>query len=398
MAYAGTADFTLTVTNPGDVPLTNVVVTDPQCDGIPKYESGDTPDPGGDGVLTVGETWIYTCSTSKVTEDFTNTAFVTGKDPLGNEVKDDDSADVEVLKADITVVKEFVGAPEGSTVTIRLSNGGGLVNSRSVADGGSINDTVAPGEFTADETSVGSNVDLANYDQSIECLNGEKPVASSPDTSSAMFDAKDGDNIICTIKNQRLPQMKVDKVVDSSQEDGGMFNLEIDGSTAGIGGDVGDGGTTGWLNVKTGEHTASESAGTDTSLDDYVSATVCSVNGGEPVDKSMVDLAHGDKVTVRSRTTASRRSRSSRCSTRPTIRARSTSRSTPCRCSRTRTPATATVRAQVSRTSASTETPSRSRRTATPTSITTIRRGPARTKRRARARRSRTSISSTATR
>ncbi len=56
-------DYTFTVTNVGNVSLTGVTVTDPNCDVAPVLVSGDT---GADGVLPPGvppvETWVYTCT------------------------------------------------------------------------------------------------------------------------------------------------------------------------------------------------------------------------------------------------------------------------------------------------------------------------------------------------
>jgi len=90
----GTAAFTLTVTNTGDVDLENVVVSDAMCDASPAYQSGDV---GVDGVLGTAETWIYTCSIAGVQSGFTNDADVTA-DPVGggDNVQDSDSADVSI--------------------------------------------------------------------------------------------------------------------------------------------------------------------------------------------------------------------------------------------------------------------------------------------------------------
>lgn len=90
----GTAQFTLTVTNPGDVSLNSVSVTDPLCNNNPVLQSGDI---GVDGILTTTETWIYTCSTANVIAAYTNTGNVTAT-PVGGgtAVNDSDTADVTI--------------------------------------------------------------------------------------------------------------------------------------------------------------------------------------------------------------------------------------------------------------------------------------------------------------
>jgi uncharacterized repeat protein (TIGR01451 family) len=99
----GTAAFTLTVTNPGDVSLDSVVVTDAMCDNSPVLQSGDV---GVDGILTTTETWIYICSTANVLVAFTNTGNVVAN-PVGggNAVNDSDTAAVTLNAPSITVVK-----------------------------------------------------------------------------------------------------------------------------------------------------------------------------------------------------------------------------------------------------------------------------------------------------
>ncbi|NOR49079.1 MAG: DUF11 domain-containing protein, partial [Methanosarcinaceae archaeon] len=66
----GSASFDLLVTNTGDVPLSDVVVADTECDAAPAYQSGDT---NADGNLDLTETWTYTCSIANVGDtDFDN--------------------------------------------------------------------------------------------------------------------------------------------------------------------------------------------------------------------------------------------------------------------------------------------------------------------------------------
>ena len=48
-----------TVTNTGNVTLTGITVSDPNCTSA---ISGPTGDTNGDGQLQVTETWVYTCS------------------------------------------------------------------------------------------------------------------------------------------------------------------------------------------------------------------------------------------------------------------------------------------------------------------------------------------------
>ena len=86
--------YTLTVTNPGDVPFASqaVVVTDPRCEAPPAgpVRTGDaTP-----SQLDPGDTWTYTCTaqtTGQPAGTFVNTANVTGTDPNGRKVNDTDA-------------------------------------------------------------------------------------------------------------------------------------------------------------------------------------------------------------------------------------------------------------------------------------------------------------------
>jgi uncharacterized repeat protein (TIGR01451 family) len=82
------AAFTITVTNVGDVALTNVSVSDaaaPQCDTVI-------------GVLPPGGSYSYNCTVPGVTQDFVNTACAIGYDPLGQHWTDCDAANVIVVQ------------------------------------------------------------------------------------------------------------------------------------------------------------------------------------------------------------------------------------------------------------------------------------------------------------
>ena len=79
------------VTNPGNVCLENVVVTDDTC-GPVNFTGGDI---GSDGILCPGEIWTYTCTTS-ISQATTNIATASGESVVnGQSVQDTDDAFVD---------------------------------------------------------------------------------------------------------------------------------------------------------------------------------------------------------------------------------------------------------------------------------------------------------------
>ena len=84
VAVGGTATFKITVTNTGDVTLSDVAVTDPLSTDCSKSL----------GTLAVGQSKSYSCTKDDVTADFVNTAEATGKPPTGSDVKASDHANV----------------------------------------------------------------------------------------------------------------------------------------------------------------------------------------------------------------------------------------------------------------------------------------------------------------
>lgn len=105
-AHVGdTVNYTMTVTNGTDEPLSNVVVTDPKCNTPPAYQSGDT---NNDQILQSDEAWIYMCSHVVLSTDadpLLNTAHVDGQDKLGRHTTDDASHSVDILHPSISIVK-----------------------------------------------------------------------------------------------------------------------------------------------------------------------------------------------------------------------------------------------------------------------------------------------------
>jgi uncharacterized repeat protein (TIGR01451 family) len=112
-----TADFTITVTNTGDVDLTDVAVTDPNSPGCDHVI----------GALAQGASTHYVCTSPVLTANLHNVATVTGK--AGNDtVTDDDSADVTVVhpKIDIEKTPDFqtITSGTGAVFTITVTNTG----------------------------------------------------------------------------------------------------------------------------------------------------------------------------------------------------------------------------------------------------------------------------------
>src|SRR5205085_400238 len=86
-AHEGDRDtYSFEVTNPGDVPLHNVVLTDPKCNTAPAISAKTGT---GDDILDLEDHWFYTCDHKITTSDpdpLPNTGTVTGVDPLDKTV------------------------------------------------------------------------------------------------------------------------------------------------------------------------------------------------------------------------------------------------------------------------------------------------------------------------
>ncbi len=101
-----------------------------------------------------------------------------------------------------------------------------------------------------------------------------------------------GGTATCTITNNDIaPTLTVIKHI-APTSDTGLFNLRIDGSTAGTGGNVGDDGTTGAIPLIAGAHTVSETAGTATDLSNYTA-----VIGGDCAANGTITLALAENKT-----------------------------------------------------------------------------------------------------
>jgi uncharacterized repeat protein (TIGR01451 family) len=117
-----TITYTFEVTNPGELELFDVELTDPVCDAgtISLVDDGD-----GSGGLAVGEVWHYTCThlvTDADPDPIPNTGTVRGdtnEGEGGEEVTDSDDHVVDVIHPGIAIVKTVDEdiVPVGDTVT-----------------------------------------------------------------------------------------------------------------------------------------------------------------------------------------------------------------------------------------------------------------------------------------
>src|SRR5262249_13685252 len=107
-----TANFTITVTNNGQVTLTNVVVTDALAPGCART-SADIP---GLASMAPGATITYTCSLANVTSSFTNVAVATGTGG-GTTVTAQDTAAVTAVAPATHPAIPIVKNPKSQTVS-----------------------------------------------------------------------------------------------------------------------------------------------------------------------------------------------------------------------------------------------------------------------------------------
>ncbi|PKP52473.1 MAG: hypothetical protein CVT90_02630, partial [Candidatus Altiarchaeales archaeon HGW-Altiarchaeales-3] len=198
--------YTYTVTNTGDVPLTNVVVTDDKCSPV-TYQSGDT---NSDSALDLTETWTYTC-TATINVDTTNVATVTGEAPTGDTVTDNDSAYVEVINPGINIVKTadqtIVLPGTNVTYTYTLTNTGDVSITNVVVT----DDKCSPVTYQSGDTNIDSALDtnetwtytctatITEDTTNVGTATGETPTGNVTDNDTADVDViNPGINIVKT--------------------------------------------------------------------------------------------------------------------------------------------------------------------------------------------------------
>jgi len=147
--------YTYQITNTGDITLTNVILVDDK--GTPG-DSNDDITVCTNITLTAGATTSCSRSTT-LNQDTTNTATVSGQDPLGNDVTDSDSAAVNIISPAIEVTvtsnQTIIYSGQAVTYTYQITNTGDvtLTNVTLVDDKGT------PGDSN-DDITVCTNITL----------------------------------------------------------------------------------------------------------------------------------------------------------------------------------------------------------------------------------------------
>ena len=170
-----TIEYTFTVTNEGNVPLSAVQVTDPLFEAPNPVVaiSGPSGDTNGNNLLDIDETWVFTASYAITQDDIdtgliTNQATATGTDPDGMIVED--------LSDDDSILED-----EPTVTTLCQDAVIDIVKSAVYDDGG---DCSQPGElidYTFTVTNQG-NVSLSNVSVDDVLLGGNVPGPDSGDT------------------------------------------------------------------------------------------------------------------------------------------------------------------------------------------------------------------------
>ncbi|MDH3306032.1 MAG: choice-of-anchor E domain-containing protein [Acidimicrobiia bacterium] len=119
VAVGDPVTWTYVVTNPGDVQLSNIVVTDTDLGAIAGPLSGDT---NTNGILETTETWIYEAVGVATAGQYANIGGVTGTPPVGDPVTDDDPSHYFGSDPSIDIEKATNGqdadTPTGPTIPV----------------------------------------------------------------------------------------------------------------------------------------------------------------------------------------------------------------------------------------------------------------------------------------
>ena len=195
----------------------------------------------------------------------------------------------------LSVVKQIEGDSDDDSFDLYIESD--LVADDAGDGDGSTPASFATGTYTVSEQ-AGTDTDLDNYTSGINCVDeadGNTVVASGSGTTLEVPVGTD-QAIVCTISNTReTGRLTVIKQLEPA-DDLGLFNLLINGEAGAT--DVGDEGSIPAQVVNTGVYTLTETAGTDTELDDYTRSLECrdAADTIVPSLNGQVTIGNGDAI------------------------------------------------------------------------------------------------------
>lgn len=219
-----TANFTITVTNTGEVDLTTVNVTDNTCDAAPVLTGGDTDT---DNELDVAETWTYTCSFANVNADFTNTATATANaGTLAVNAVDTANVTVFINAPSVVITKTTTtpNVPYGTDVTfdIHVENNGNV----DLTNVGVLDAATPSCDNTIGNLAIGQAVDYTCVATAVTADFTNTAIVSATDPGANIISDNSSVDVTVTVNEG----IAIDKTPDNSSVQSGtdvLFTLTV---------------------------------------------------------------------------------------------------------------------------------------------------------------------------
>ncbi len=245
-----TITYTMDVSIPsGNLPLHDVVVTDPDCNTgtLNRLSGAASGDTNGDNILQFTEVWHYTCQrtiANNAPSPLPNTATVNAKGPNNEPVTDDDPHSVTLTNAPVPVVQIVKGGPasalRGDTITytmdVSIPSGNLALHDVVVSDPDCNIGSIARLAGIASGDTNGDNILQFTEVWHYTCLRTISLTAPSPLPNTARVDAKgpnnepvfDTDPHSVVVSNPPSPVVQIVKDGPSSAVRGSTITYTMD--------------------------------------------------------------------------------------------------------------------------------------------------------------------------